>query len=95
MHASPFLFDIDSDGQDDIGLPTYDGAVVFYSAEGRELRRKLQVPRLSVNRDWFVGLNPDHVDHSKPDVGDAPKGEWARLPPTPACFTTQQAPQPP
>lgn len=28
------------------------------------------VPRLKVHKDWYVGLDPDPVDHSKPDVGD-------------------------
>ena len=27
------------------------------------------MPRLRVRKDWFVGLAPDHVDHSRPDVG--------------------------
>ena len=38
------------DGQLDIGLPTYDGAIVFYAADGRELPLKLQVPRLAVTK---------------------------------------------
>lgn len=31
---------------------------------------KLEVPRLKVKRDWHVGLNPDPVDRSHPDVHD-------------------------
>jgi hypothetical protein len=32
---------------------------------------QLRVPRLRVRRNWFVGINPDPVDHSHPDVGAA------------------------
>ena len=32
---------------------------------------KLEVPRRKVRKDWYVGLNPDPVDHSHPDVHDS------------------------
>ena len=31
---------------------------------------KLQVPRRKVHKNWHVGLNPDPVDRSHPDVHD-------------------------
>jgi hypothetical protein len=32
---------------------------------------KLEVPRRKVHKDWHVGLNPDPVDRSHPDVHDS------------------------
>ena len=34
------------------------------------MSEKLEVPRLKAKRDWYVGLLPDPVDHSHPDVHD-------------------------
>lgn len=31
---------------------------------------KLEVPRRRVRKDWYVGLHPDPVDRSHPDVKD-------------------------
>lgn len=31
---------------------------------------KLEIPRLRVKKDWYVGLYPDHADRSHPDVND-------------------------
>lgn len=31
---------------------------------------KLEIPRLRVKKDWHVGLHPDPVDRSHPDVHD-------------------------
>lgn len=31
---------------------------------------KLVIPRLKVKQDWYVGLHPDPVDRSHPDVHD-------------------------
>ena len=31
---------------------------------------KLEVPRRKVRKDWHVGLHPDPVDRSRPDVHD-------------------------
>ncbi|CAA3027958.1 DEFECTIVE IN EXINE FORMATION 1 [Olea europaea subsp. europaea] len=31
---------------------------------------KLEIPRLKVKKDWYVGLHPDPVDRSHPDVHD-------------------------
>ena len=39
--------------------------------QGEQLSETIAVPRLRVRRTWFVGVNPDPVDHSKPDVGGA------------------------
>lgn len=37
--------------------------------QGELLPQRLQVPRLAVKREWYVGINPDPIDHSHPDVG--------------------------
>ena len=37
--------------------------------QGEKLTDVLQVPRLRVRKDWYVGLHDDPVDHSHPDVG--------------------------
>lgn len=34
------------------------------------MTEKLEVPRLKVHKDWYVGLHPDPVDRSHPDVHD-------------------------
>lgn len=31
---------------------------------------KLEIPRLKVKKNWHVGLDPDPVDRSHPDVDD-------------------------
>lgn len=31
---------------------------------------KLEIPRLKVKKNWHVGLHPDPVDRSHPDVQD-------------------------
>ena len=30
----------------------------------------MSIPPLRVKKNWYVGLNPDPVDHSHMDVGD-------------------------
>lgn len=35
------------------------------------MTEKLEVPRRKVRKDWYVGLHPDPVDRSHPDVDDA------------------------
>lgn len=37
---------------------------------GYMMTEKLVVPRRSVKKDWHVGLDPDPVDRSHPDVHD-------------------------
>eukprot|EP00798_Chlamydomonas_sp_ICE-L_P007323 gene7323-443_t len=32
-----------------------------------------KVTRLKIRRDWFVGLDPDPIDHSSPDISDTGK----------------------
>lgn len=39
--------------------------------QGEKLPETLKVPRLRLRKKWFVGINPDPVDHSHPDVGGA------------------------
>ncbi len=34
---------------------------------------QLSISRLRVRKDWFVGLNPDPNDHSKPAVSETHK----------------------
>ncbi|XP_058099558.1 protein DEFECTIVE IN EXINE FORMATION 1 [Magnolia sinica] len=70
VHSSPLLFDIDKDGVREIALPTYNGEVIFFRVSGYLMAEKLEVPRLRVRKDWHVGLNPDPVDRSHPDVHD-------------------------
>lgn len=70
VHASPLLYDIDKDGVREIALATYNGEVLFFRTSGYMMSDKLEVPRLKAKRDWYVGLLPDPVDHSHPDVHD-------------------------
>ncbi|KAJ9548773.1 hypothetical protein OSB04_021316 [Centaurea solstitialis] len=70
VHASPLLYDIDKDGVREIALATYNGEVLFFRTSGYIMSEKLEVPRLKAKRDWYVGLLPDPVDHSHPDVHD-------------------------
>jgi hypothetical protein len=70
VHASPLLYDIDKDGVREIALATYNGEVLFFRVSGYMMSDKLEVPRLKVKKDWYVGLHPDPVDRSHPDVHD-------------------------
>ncbi|KAJ8753926.1 hypothetical protein K2173_000180 [Erythroxylum novogranatense] len=70
VHASPLLYDIDKDGVREIVLATYNGQVLFFRVSGYMMSEKLEVPRRKVKKDWYVGLNPDPVDRSHPDVHD-------------------------
>ncbi|KAK2966140.1 hypothetical protein RJ640_018393 [Escallonia rubra] len=70
VHASPLLYDIDKDGVREIALATYNGEVLFFRVSGYMMSDKLVVPRLKVKKDWYVGLHPDPVDRSHPDVHD-------------------------
>ncbi|TKY63430.1 DEFECTIVE IN EXINE FORMATION 1 [Spatholobus suberectus] len=70
VHSSPLLYDIDKDGVREIALATYNGEVLFFRVSGYMMSDKLEVPRRKVRKNWFVGLNPDPVDRSHPDVHD-------------------------
>ncbi|XP_024536256.1 protein DEFECTIVE IN EXINE FORMATION 1 [Selaginella moellendorffii] len=70
VHSSPLLYDIDKDGYKEILLPTYNGEVLMFRSSGYPINEKITVPRLRVRKDWYVGLSPDHVDRSHPDVHD-------------------------
>ncbi|EFJ48005.1 hypothetical protein VOLCADRAFT_117761 [Volvox carteri f. nagariensis] len=71
VHASPLLYDIDFDGVRDIMLATYDGQIMFFKDTGEKMLEGLQISRLRVRKDWYVGLDPkDPFDHSHPDVSD-------------------------
>ena len=41
-----------------------------FRVSGFLMSDKLVVPRRKVNKNWHVGLNPDPVDRSHPDVHD-------------------------
>ena len=43
--------------------------------QGEVLAEKLVVPRLTVRKDWYKGLDPDPIDHSHPDVGIRPDAQ--------------------
>ncbi|XVF76766.1 hypothetical protein PTKIN_Ptkin13bG0293400 [Pterospermum kingtungense] len=70
VHSSPLLYDIDKDGVREIALATYNGEVLFFRVSGYMMTDKLEVPRRKVRKDWHVGLHPDPVDRSHPDVHD-------------------------
>ncbi|KAK4418972.1 protein DEFECTIVE IN EXINE FORMATION 1 [Sesamum alatum] len=70
VHSSPLLYDIDKDGVREIALATYNGEVLFFRVSGYMMSDKLEIPRLRVKKDWHVGLHPDPVDRSHPDVHD-------------------------
>ncbi|KAH0458800.1 hypothetical protein IEQ34_011614 [Dendrobium chrysotoxum] len=70
VHSSPLLFDIDKDGTREIALATYNGIINFFRVSGYLMMDKLEVPRRKVRKDWYVGLHPDPVDRSHPDVHD-------------------------
>ncbi|XP_010469113.1 PREDICTED: protein DEFECTIVE IN EXINE FORMATION 1-like [Camelina sativa] len=79
VHSSPLLFDIDKDGVREIALATYNGEVLFFRVSGFLMSDKLEVPRRKVHKNWHVGLNPDPVDRSHPDVHDDELVEDAML----------------
>ncbi|XP_030479712.1 protein DEFECTIVE IN EXINE FORMATION 1 [Cannabis sativa] len=70
VHASPLLYDIDKDGSREISLATYNGEVLFFRVSGYMMVDKLVVPRRKVKKNWYVGLDPEPVDRSHPDVHD-------------------------
>ncbi|CAI9098388.1 OLC1v1035025C1 [Oldenlandia corymbosa var. corymbosa] len=70
VHSSPLLYDIDKDGVREIVLATYNGEVLFFRVSGYKMSDKLEIPRLKVKKDWYVGLHDDPVDRSHPDVHD-------------------------
>lgn len=58
--------------------------------QGEQLLDRLYIPRLRVRKNWYVGLNPDPVDHSHPDIG---KAEGAENPFDHAAHAAQAAHQ--
>ncbi len=74
LHSSPVLFDWDGDGVQDIVIATYNGEIMAFRDTGEMLPGSFELGRLAVHKDWYVGLAPDHVDHSHPDVGDGGGG---------------------
>nr|CAD1822120.1 unnamed protein product [Ananas comosus var. bracteatus] len=70
VHSSPLLYDIDKDGTREIALATYNGVINFFRVSGYMMADKLEVPRRKVRKNWYVGLHPDPVDRSHPDVHD-------------------------
>lgn len=70
VHASPLLYDIDKDGIREVALATYNGEVIFFRVSGYLMQDRLEVPRIRVHKDWYVGLGKDHADRAHPDVHD-------------------------
>lgn len=70
VHATPLLYDIDKDGVREIALATYNGEILFFRVSGYLMTDKLVVPRRKIRKNWYIGLNPDPVDRSHPDVHD-------------------------
>lgn len=68
VHSSPIQRDLDNDGIPEIILANYDGEILVFDHNGNQVH-KLELPRLRVRKDWYVGLAPDPVDHSRPDAG--------------------------
>ncbi|GAA0187217.1 hypothetical protein LIER_34505 [Lithospermum erythrorhizon] len=79
VHSSPLLYDIDKDGVREIVLATYNGEVLFFRVSGYLMSDKLEIPRLKVRKDWYVGLQSDPVDRSHPDVHDEQLVQEAHL----------------
>lgn len=44
--------------------------ILLNRVSGYMMSDKLVIPRLRVKQNWYVGLNPDPVDRSHPDVHD-------------------------
>ncbi|XP_038075414.1 protein DEFECTIVE IN EXINE FORMATION 1-like [Patiria miniata] len=65
FHASPLLYDIDSNGREDVVLFTSDGEIHFLDAQGNRMTdRTMHVPPLDVQRDWWnktTGLRQDVI----------------------------------
>ncbi|CAM6018279.1 unnamed protein product [Sphagnum balticum] len=70
VHASALLYDIDRDGSREIALATFNGEVLFFRSSGYMMPDKMIVPRRRVKKDWYVGLSPDHANHTQNDVHD-------------------------
>ncbi|CAA7389852.1 unnamed protein product [Spirodela intermedia] len=70
VHSSPLLYDIDKDGTREIALATYNGVINFFRPTGYMMIDKLEVPRRKIPKNWYVGLHPDPVDRSHPDIHD-------------------------
>lgn len=51
-------------------LKAYNCYLSIYRVSGYMMSDKLEIPRMKVKKDWHVGLHPDPVDRSHPDVHD-------------------------
>ena len=69
VHASPIMYDINSDGLEEILLATYDGEILFFFQNGSRYFLNMKLPRIQVKRDWYVGLNRN-ADNGERDVDD-------------------------
>lgn len=70
VHSSPLMYDIDKDGVREITLATYNGEILFFRPSGYLMTEKLVLPRERIRKDWYVGIEKDHADRSRPDVHD-------------------------
>lgn len=61
------------------GFEAHRGVSIRARPQGEQLPERLRVAPLRVRRNWFVGLHPDPIDHSNPDVKDeGPSGGGRR-----------------
>ncbi|CBI34257.3 unnamed protein product, partial [Vitis vinifera] len=56
VHSGPPLHDIDKDGVREIALATYNGEVLFFGVSGYMVINKLEVLRMRVQKDWYMGF---------------------------------------
>ncbi|XP_033626702.1 protein DEFECTIVE IN EXINE FORMATION 1-like isoform X2 [Asterias rubens] len=53
-HASPLMYDINSNGQDDVAVFSSDGEIFFFDAEGNLMNeRTMRIPHLKIQKEWW------------------------------------------
>jgi len=63
FYASPLVYDINYDGEPDLGVTTFNGELVWLSETGMPIfGRSLKIPHLRVRKNWFEGLKADPQD---------------------------------
>ncbi|XP_033095277.1 protein DEFECTIVE IN EXINE FORMATION 1-like [Anneissia japonica] len=65
FHASPLLYDIDQDGQNEVLLTTSDGEIIFLTSAGEKLQgRTLKVGHVVVKKSWYdleIEMDPSNI----------------------------------
>eukprot|EP00961_Rhodomonas_salina_P281837 3808632-Rhodomonas_salina.1 len=57
FYASPIVYDINEDGEEDIGLTTFNGELIWVDAGGMPIFGKsIKLPHMRVRKDWLSGL---------------------------------------